>query len=412
MRVLVTGAGGFIGSRLCRDLLAAGHEVIGTTRASPLPAGVLAAGAHPEFELAFHLATHVDPSRDPDLFPGRLPELAATHALALRALELGARFVQVGTCEEYGDGPTPFREDQRARPVSAYSAARLAASEWVLALQRTRGLRATVVRPFLTYGPGQRSGALIPTAIAAARAGRVFETTPGAQRRELNHVDDIARGIALAAADGVIGELINIGGGEVVEVAWLVRRIFELCGADPALIRPVLPYRTGEQMDFRGEHARARERLAFVPRISLEQGLREAIASAPVAPRPRRALVEVTPMPIHADARGELLKLQPELVPGEVYAVVARPGAARGHHLHPHMAEVFAAVGGEGALSAVHPESGERAWVPLKGVRVRVPAGVAHAIVNTGTTDLVVVAMAERSYTPGDSVPWKVPVAP
>jgi UDP-glucose 4-epimerase len=293
--VLVTGAGGFLGRAVCRLLLARGARVHGLTRASPTPAGVvsheadLSAPGMPEALVSsllpsavLHLASPVNLSRDPAGFPEMQRQvLGATDALARACLAAGARLLYVGTCEEYGDGPAPFSEDQAPRPVSPYSAAKAAASAWVHCMARTGGLQAVVARPFLTYGPEQRGGRLIPAAIDAALAGRAFPMTDGAQTREVNYVDDVARGLVAAAGAGrALGEVINIGGGEEIAVRALAERIFDRCGAPRALVKAgALPRRGGEVPRFVGDHRKARRLLGHAPQIGLDEGLDLTIAA-------------------------------------------------------------------------------------------------------------------------------------
>lgn len=286
---LITGAGGFLGRAVCRRLLAAGARVHGTVRERPAPAGVvphrvdltepdrveaLVASLRPRVVL--HLASPVVLARDPSRFPELSRAiLGVTDRLARSCLAAGARLIYAGTCEEYGDGEAPFREDQAARPVSPYSAAKAAASGWVRCLAATAGLEGVVVRPFLTFGPGQSGARLVPAAIDAALAGRPFPMTDGRQTREFNYVDDMARALTLAASRGAaVGEMLNLGGGEELSAVEMVERIYALCGADPALIRPgALPRRAGEVARFCGDHARARALLGYTPEFTTEQGL-------------------------------------------------------------------------------------------------------------------------------------------
>ena len=201
----------------------------------------------------------------------------ASGQVAHAVLATGGFLVQVGTCEEYGDGPTPFREDQAACPVSPYSLAKLTATQQALMLHRSQGLRVSVARPFLTYGPGQEGPRLVPSAIRAALAGQPFHTTAGTQTRELNHVSDIARGLRLCADQRLDGRIVNLGGGEELPVRELVDRIWSICQADPGLVVRDLPQREGESERFYGDHGLARELLDFAPRVPLDEGLRATV---------------------------------------------------------------------------------------------------------------------------------------
>jgi nucleoside-diphosphate-sugar epimerase len=290
-RVLVTGAAGFLGRAVCAVLQEAGAEVYGTWRTRPLPPGVpgeplvlpggadeLIARARPE--VVFHLASPVVLRRDPALYDRLRPGiLDGTQAVAAACLAHGARLVHVGTCEEYGDGEAPFREDQATRPVSPYSALKAAATAWVEMLGRVAGLEATVVRPFRCYGAGDTTSVIAQAARAALLQER-FPMTDGAQVREWNEVGAVARGIvACGAHPDARGRVLNLGGGPRESVRGLVETLFRIAGAPADLVQAgALPRRGGEVDRFWGDHRASSALFGPLAQPSLEDGLADVLA--------------------------------------------------------------------------------------------------------------------------------------
>jgi dTDP-4-dehydrorhamnose 3,5-epimerase-like enzyme len=117
------------------------------------------------------------------------------------------------------------------------------------------------------------------------------------------------------------------------------------------------------------------------------------------------------------DARGYLQKILTaqqcagELPRGEVYVTCATPGEAKGNHFHRKMGEWFAVVQGEATIEIVDPETAQRRSIPLGVSRPRsvyIPAGLAHAVVNSSNAPVVCVAWAERDHDPDDVFPFAV----
>lgn len=291
-QVLVTGSSGFIGQAVCREFLGAGATVHGARRSRPSPPGVhdhVFELNQPESfdricqevgpDLIVHLASPVDPERnptDPDTIQNAI--LSGTTHIAKRCAQERIRLVITGTCEEYGDGPAPFDESQVPQPVSPYSQAKAESTRAVMAMVENDGLQATVLRPFLTYGPGQTSNRLIPTAIRAALGNAAFPMTDGEQTREFTHIEDMARGIVSTCVPATLGRILNLGSGDEHRVRDVVQRIFELCGSDPNLVQyGAIDRRVGENPRFVGNHSQARFLLDFSPSIPLDSGLRDTI---------------------------------------------------------------------------------------------------------------------------------------
>ena len=150
----------------------------------------------------------------------------------------------------------------------------------------------------------------------------------------------------------------------------------------------------------------------------------ELLPSERPAPNPRRTPggarlsdVRVVPQRRHEDGRGFLQKVLTSSQcaghppRGEVYVTSARPGEAKGNHLHRRMGEWFAVVQGEGSVEICEPATGSRLVVPVSAaqpVSVYVPAGLAHAVINTGDGELICVAWAEAEHDPSDVQPYPV----
>jgi UDP-glucose 4-epimerase len=290
IRVLVTGAGGFLGGATCRRLLELGAEVHGTVRRSPAPDGVeshvldLPDGADAlvrrlQPQVVLHFASPIELDHDPHLYERlRRGILDTSAAVAGACRATGARLLQVGTCAEYGEREAPYHEDQAPRPTAPYGVLKAAATHLVMAMARTGGLRATVVRPFRTYGPGD-----MHSVVAQACRGVLDDVdlalSDGAQVREWNYVDPMVAGLLSAAAcPAAEGRLLNLGGGPRASVRALVEAIWDLGGADPAQLRfGDRPRRASEAETFWADTSAADALIGPLPHVPLSRGLEQTL---------------------------------------------------------------------------------------------------------------------------------------
>ena len=296
MRVLVTGGAGFIGSHFAKRLAATGDEVAVLDKLTYSgnranleggdveffegdicdPDAVAEAGAGAEAIVNFAAETHVDRSI---LGATEFVEtdVLGTVVLLSWARDAGVRLVQVSTDEVYGDVPEgeSSSESDPLRPSSPYSASKAGGDLQVLAAVRTFGVDACVTRGANTYGPNQYPEKLIPLFVTNALDGEPLPVYgDGRQQREWLHVGDHCAAVELVLREGASGEVYNVGG-EEHENLELTRRILELTGADPALVRHVED-RPGHDRRYSLDDARLRT-LGWSPQRSLDGGLAETV---------------------------------------------------------------------------------------------------------------------------------------
>jgi dTDP-glucose 4,6-dehydratase len=261
MRVLVTGGAGFIGSQFVRRLVEAGDEVAVLDKLTYAgnrsnlegvehdfnegdiadPDAVARAAAGCDAIVNFAAETHVDRSI---LGPAEfiLTDVLGTQVLLDHARRHGIRHLQVSTDEVYGDipiGAEPCTESAPVRASSPYSASKAGGDLQVLAYVRTYAVDALITRGANTYGPRQYPEKFLPLFITNALSGEHLPVYgDGKQRREWLHVADHCAGIELALRKGQAGEVYNVGGQERENLD-VVRRILDLTGASPDLVRHV-----------------------------------------------------------------------------------------------------------------------------------------------------------------------------
>ena len=298
-KVCVTGAAGFIGSHLCSELVLRGYSVLGVDinnvdwwRHEELNIScerhevdlcdrdnVAVIFFQQRFDFVFHLASYVDVRREEKLIDTMIANhIIATHNLLRSCHNSAQRIILIGTCEEYGNGPVPFQETQREIAVSPYSWSKICCTHLGELYANIFNYPVVIVRPFLTYGPLQASDLLIPSAIRAALSGKTLSMTKGKQTREFNYVSDIVNGLVLIAEKpGLEGKILNIASGNEMQIAAVVKMIYEIANAPMQPLIGNLPYRPGETMHFYGSRERTRQLLAWEPRVSLREGLANTV---------------------------------------------------------------------------------------------------------------------------------------
>ena len=303
MKVLVTGAAGFIGANLCRELMSCPdiEEVIGldnlsTGYAANLDqAGVnLVVGSILDRPLLQHLVHGVDAvvhlAARPSV-PRSLQDPVASHEAnasgSLAVLEAcrsrSVHVVAASSSSVYGSVATlPKHEDLATRPLSPYAASKLAAEAYLLAYQAAFGLPALALRFFNVYGPLQSSGhayaAVIPAFIDAALRGEpMLISGDGEQTRDFTFVGTVVNVLGKAILGRVTSaEPVNLAFGTRIPILDLANRVADTVGV-PADIRHGSP-RRGDVQDSRADCTRLRKLFPDVAPVDLDEGLQRTVA--------------------------------------------------------------------------------------------------------------------------------------
>lgn len=304
--VLVTGAGGFIGSHLVEELLQRGQRVRALVRyTSNAGVGLLqeVTQRREQLEIIHGDIRDARGVRQAALGCRRIYHLAALigipysyvapdsyvavnvqgtlHVLEA-ARELGVeRVVVTSTSEVYGTAQyTPIDEKHPLNAQSPYAATKVGADQLALSYHRSYGLPVTVVRPFNTYGPRQSARAVIPTIISQALAADSIRLGSLDPVRDLVFVKDTARGfVAVADAAEAVGKVTNLATGVGASVGELVERICRIVGRSLPVVQTEDRRRPAASEVYRllGSAQQARALAGWQAQTALDDGLRQTV---------------------------------------------------------------------------------------------------------------------------------------
>jgi len=302
MRVLVTGAAGFLGSHLCDRLLAEDHEVLGLDN---LVTGNIRNIEHLSGHRKFHFIKHdvteyifisgpvdailhfASPASPIDYLELPIQTLKVgalgTHKALGLAREKRSRFLLASSSEVYGD---PLFHPQRESywgnvnpigPRGVYDEAKRFGEALTMAYHRSHGLDAKIVRIFNTYGPRMRAndGRVVPAFITQALSGRPLTIFgDGRQTRSFCYVSDLIEGVYRLLLSEM-NEPVNIGNPAEMTINEFARRVLELTGAKSEIVHQELP--TDDPKVRQPDITLAKEALGWEPRVSLAEGLSKTV---------------------------------------------------------------------------------------------------------------------------------------
>ena len=306
MKVLVTGADGFIGSHLTEMLVRQGYAVRALSQYNSFnywgwleqvdclkDIEVVCGDVRDphfcrditkEIDVVFHLAaliaipySYVAPDSYVDT------NVKGTVNICKAALDNGcSRVIHTSTSEVYGTAQyVPIDEKHPLQPQSPYSASKIGADAMAMSFFNAFGLPVTIARPFNTYGPRQSTRAVIPTIITQIASGKkqikLGDVSP---TRDFNYVLDTCRGfIALAESDKATGETVNIGSNFEISVGDTLNKIKAIMASDVEFVTEEQRLRPDKSEVFRlwCDNSKIHKLTGFKPDYSIDQGLKATV---------------------------------------------------------------------------------------------------------------------------------------
>lgn len=297
-RVFVTGATGFIGSRLTHALVEQGMSVHILAREPSVPArradladqvtihkgdlrdrkGLARALDAAQPEIVFHLAAYGTFPCETDL--SRMIEVNVQGTANLLASLVGRpcrSIVSTGSVKEYPTGRVPLAEDAPLRPWDAYGATKAAATLLCQLFAERRGLPMTVLRLSPVYGPGDDGERFVPTAILAAFRGDPLAVSVGPLVRNFVYVDDVVAAYLAAALHPTQGEIVNIGGAVASSFDDVVAAVEHVTGQQVPRASTTPPQAPPPDDSWVVDLSKAKRLLDWEPRVSLGEGIRRTV---------------------------------------------------------------------------------------------------------------------------------------
>ena len=188
------------------------------------------------------------------------------------------KFIQIGTSHEYGMAPAPQNENLKESPISPYSFAKVASTYFLKAIHKTENFPFTILRLFLTYGPGQGKNRFLPEIINKCLKNKKFPTSHGKQLRDFCYIDDTVRAILISlTSKKANGKIFNVASGKPKRISSVIKQVVSIVGKG----KPIFGKRKdiSENMALYANIDKIKKTLNWYPQIPFHEGLKKTINS-------------------------------------------------------------------------------------------------------------------------------------
>jgi nucleoside-diphosphate-sugar epimerase len=288
-RILITGGNGYLGSILKNELkkytdfvfsisnVGIQNEtefVVDITHKEALQ--TIVSQINPD--IVYHLAALIDRNRDYSIFAqmNNVNVMGTSYLIDALTQTDCTQFIFASTSEVYGNNTSPFSENMQLQPVSPYSLSKAMAELLIQTRLRNSTINYSIARIFNFYGPNMSENFFINEMIQTLSKGEAFKMTLGEQFRDYLFVDDVISAlISMIQQNGIQNEIINICSGKgikIKDIALEVQKYFP-----SKILFGAIPYRENEVWEMIGNAEKVKEKLNFVPKISLSVGISKLI---------------------------------------------------------------------------------------------------------------------------------------
>jgi len=294
-KLLVIGGTGFIGHHLIKEALKKNWEITSASLSIPTKKNRLnrvkyykvdirsILSVNKKLKKSFDYVVNLGGYIDHASFKDKGRKIIQEHFLSVQYLirtlprKNLKKFVQIGTSHEYGLAPAPQKENLKETPISAYSFAKAATTNFLQTLHKTENFPFTILRLFLTYGPGQGENRFLPEIINKCLKNKNFPTSHGKQLRDFCYVGDTVRAILLVLeSKNTNGEIFNVASGVPLSIASVIKKVSRMIGKGKPIFGKKKMDVSGN-MSLYADIKKIKEKLNWKPKISFYKGLKSTI---------------------------------------------------------------------------------------------------------------------------------------